>query len=1212
MVMTVDGYDMRGADGKKKKFKPLSAVRKLFGGKKRKKEESVVAVKAQSTTALHSSRYRDEEDEDDDDGGFKSHQQKPVGLVAGTRSLSEDSVFSPEPREAPIGSFPKSAVSEESLPKSAFQSELFSKLSKRRSQYSDDDRDDGLPRSPVPPVTTADVIMGTPLKPAGKKSNNRDSDQSLISVDSSENEEDKLFETNWKSAVPSIRSKEQDRQGSSSDMDPLDFSSIQKTELLTSGAAKDRISVKPKARRATSKSRKKGDTNSPLSLPSLNEESPTGTGDTSNSVLPSGSKYTKTTPSGGSSLTIVTASAPTNSNAVKASPVSNLPSPVSSPTNTPSETLSKSTSNTPALHSGGTEIAASSRDAKSSDGSKKGVSVTVVSGNEGKLSAVDKTAQQSSGKVSPTGKNPETLKGSESGSNTSRLAARFLQSDKNQGNNDDSSSPTSPTKSVVSADEAHGGVSLKSRMSQFQTNSSKNPEADANGRTSGLKASDAGAKFSPKSEDFRLKRQNRSKTLPGGFDKQEGGESGSQGSPGLQRAKSHRVTGSSTQSDIVLADSNSSKSASSVDSIDKKTAATASAASTSSAVSSLSQTSTVNKLGNRFAAFENNSSSSEPAWMNMVKKKKEDSDGKSSTPGGDSRAGATGSTPKSVFSSQSYLEKKRGSVDSSSSGGNSSSRANTPRDASKAPESSSSSSSTTTTHISQGKKESIEINLSEMNSSKSSASKTATTTSSPSSSTSTSSVFPSSSSPTASTADRARLFSGGSQNSSTPSTKPFTGSHQDSASITASETQGGINQHRGGSVRTSPTKSTTSNDSLKPWQSGRSSSVKVSPAFLAASSPTSTLASVSKPSGVAASAKTGSVSSTSKPQLSSLSESSTSPTVPSTTLSTSSSSSGRFAQPVGNNNNKNNSNNNNNTSLASSQSVMVTATSTTASATPTSSTSPTRSSSVKFAQTSALTSKPPPAASAFGVKSSGVKSVSFSGVKPDNSSSSSLQSTTIITNTASSSSSSPRSTNLGASVISVNSSSSTTPAPISSSQSNLSKTPTGSATGRSNPVRAHSSFTHPSSVKPVISPSSTSSINKSPSMRATHTPSSSLANKFTTPASKRPSIDEQKEEVKPSTTVPAWRANLATKKDKEMKIEIIESASKSQSSTPASSCAQQNKAEVVMRKSGEKSAFSEAAKKTDPASSTAAEKLNNRSSRVLDMVKNFQNLQVSS
>ena len=43
-----------------------------------------------------------------------------------------------------------------------FQAELLTKLNKRRSQYSDED--DGLPHSPTPPVTTADIIMGGPLK----------------------------------------------------------------------------------------------------------------------------------------------------------------------------------------------------------------------------------------------------------------------------------------------------------------------------------------------------------------------------------------------------------------------------------------------------------------------------------------------------------------------------------------------------------------------------------------------------------------------------------------------------------------------------------------------------------------------------------------------------------------------------------------------------------------------------------------------------------------------------------------------------------------------------------------------------------------------------------------------------------------------------------------------------------------------------------------
>ena len=57
------------ADGKKRKFKPLEAMRKLFGKGKRKAKDdpvSVVAVKAKSTTALHHSHH---DDEDDDDGG---------------------------------------------------------------------------------------------------------------------------------------------------------------------------------------------------------------------------------------------------------------------------------------------------------------------------------------------------------------------------------------------------------------------------------------------------------------------------------------------------------------------------------------------------------------------------------------------------------------------------------------------------------------------------------------------------------------------------------------------------------------------------------------------------------------------------------------------------------------------------------------------------------------------------------------------------------------------------------------------------------------------------------------------------------------------------------------------------------------------------------------------------------------------------------------
>lgn len=57
-------------EGKKKKFKPLEAMRKLFkGGRKRSKSKeeqvSIVSLKAKSTGALHI-----EPPEDDDDGGY--------------------------------------------------------------------------------------------------------------------------------------------------------------------------------------------------------------------------------------------------------------------------------------------------------------------------------------------------------------------------------------------------------------------------------------------------------------------------------------------------------------------------------------------------------------------------------------------------------------------------------------------------------------------------------------------------------------------------------------------------------------------------------------------------------------------------------------------------------------------------------------------------------------------------------------------------------------------------------------------------------------------------------------------------------------------------------------------------------------------------------------------------------------------------------------
>ncbi|XP_076468169.1 uncharacterized protein LOC143298994 isoform X2 [Babylonia areolata] len=270
-LAAMDEDELKG-DGRKRRFKPLEAVRKLFGKGKRKGKDceqvSVVAVKAKSTTALHSTRLGDDDEEDDDDGGFKNRQPRPLG---GNRSISEDSIFSPDPQREPnLQALKKAAVSEESLPKSAFQAELLSKLSKRRSQYSDED--DGLPHSPTPPVTTADIIMGGPLKPlpAAGKSTSRESDNSLISNDASDNEEDDPFKSQWKSSVPSKVSKTPGESGGGAEA-AIDFEKVGQTELLRSDIAKDRISIKP---RKTRQSRKKRESQSPHSLPRLNEESP--------------------------------------------------------------------------------------------------------------------------------------------------------------------------------------------------------------------------------------------------------------------------------------------------------------------------------------------------------------------------------------------------------------------------------------------------------------------------------------------------------------------------------------------------------------------------------------------------------------------------------------------------------------------------------------------------------------------------------------------------------------------------------------------------------------------------------------------------------------------------------------------------------------------------------------------------------------------------
>lgn len=246
-----EGFEDSRNETKKKKSKPFKKLRNFFRGssKKRLKGEGDVTLKSHSVTALYS-----KEGEDDDDGGFK---RVPVGL-AGSRSISEDSIFKPEQtKEQPIGVLHGTAVSMERI-NSDFQS-----------------------------------------VPAGGKSTSLESDRSLLSIDGSETEED-LFQSNWKAGVASVSTKRPSSSGSLSDitMDLPDLDAVEmRTEKLSNEGAKHRISVKPKSRRASTKTSMKQKEKPQIGtqLPEVKEESPTkiSVGEASDSITDKKPNVTK-------------------------------------------------------------------------------------------------------------------------------------------------------------------------------------------------------------------------------------------------------------------------------------------------------------------------------------------------------------------------------------------------------------------------------------------------------------------------------------------------------------------------------------------------------------------------------------------------------------------------------------------------------------------------------------------------------------------------------------------------------------------------------------------------------------------------------------------------------------------------------------------------------------------------------------------------------
>ncbi|XP_069130585.1 neurofilament heavy polypeptide-like isoform X4 [Argopecten irradians] len=223
--------DGRG-DGKKKKFKPLERMFKFFkSGKKRSKSKerdpNIVSVKSKSTSALH--KEITPGDEDEEDGGFN---RVPLG---GTRSISEDSVFNPEQRD--LTGMRKTAVSMENI-KQDFRILVMDSH-----------------RMYLPPPVEG--------KPGSQ-------DSRTLAADPTE---DVLFNTKWQDSVGgSTPQKTAHSPGAKMDVD-LNVVKLD-TQVLDSEAAKHKISIKPRQRRASSQRARTRPSGGAASLPLLKEESP--------------------------------------------------------------------------------------------------------------------------------------------------------------------------------------------------------------------------------------------------------------------------------------------------------------------------------------------------------------------------------------------------------------------------------------------------------------------------------------------------------------------------------------------------------------------------------------------------------------------------------------------------------------------------------------------------------------------------------------------------------------------------------------------------------------------------------------------------------------------------------------------------------------------------------------------------------------------------
>jgi len=282
---------------KKRRFHPFRGLRRMFRKKVRHQHPGVVA----------SSETHDHEAAQDhamlERGGtpvqaLEAHRSRSTctllsGEDAGPRrrsgnglfpchsglSVSHDSVFTAEHRTPPHSSSEdldtaqsSSSLSIQQMVLPGVRAELLDALRRRRGRRdctSDDDEDLGLPHSPCNSPTTADVLLEQGLKENPTKSHSTCSDGSLLSMGSSEMDEDSLGLHSGCSSKLSLHDK---KTGHEND---LEFDLGVSAVPLSHSAARHKMAVKPKRTHGAPRRKRIQQLTggSPLpSTPELNEE----------------------------------------------------------------------------------------------------------------------------------------------------------------------------------------------------------------------------------------------------------------------------------------------------------------------------------------------------------------------------------------------------------------------------------------------------------------------------------------------------------------------------------------------------------------------------------------------------------------------------------------------------------------------------------------------------------------------------------------------------------------------------------------------------------------------------------------------------------------------------------------------------------------------------------------------------------------------------